>query len=637
MKPPSHFRALTLFQYVIPLILLLMSVSTKANNIHHQRASGEAYIIHTDGAMVLDKSTNLIWQRCSVGQTFDKLKGCVGEAKEFTFEEAQQLSKNGWRVPTIRELESLRVCSTGFAANKINIQDNGEEVADACNENLTITTINNAAFPNTTRAYYWSSSQSNNLDDTWSINFYNGKFFKHHSNFYVRLVRNHQTLSDTLSSEFVTTLEKDPIAIVKKAEEQTQIQTEKKRRETESIKNKERASGEIYLIHKNSTMVLDKTTNLIWQRCSVGQQWSTSKGCTGKSKLFTFEQAQQLSKNDWRVPTIRELQSLRVCSGGFNIEKVDLKDNQEGVGFLCNDNLTRTTINNAAFPNTMDTYYWSSSHSFTSIYHSDDTWNVSFYDGHVFGQYTPDNNFAVRLVRNNREAQRDLIDSEFITPLTKDPIGIIKNSEAQAQIRAEQKRREAESIENIQRLSGKIYLVHKNGSMILDTKTNLVWQRCSVGQTWNKLKGCIGESTIFTFDQVKKLGKKNGWRVPTIRELQSLRICSGGFNTKMSFFGELKTKINDGSDEVSQSCDANTIDSNHFNANNVNSVAFPNTLNSALYWSSSPDMSNSDYAWSVHFEYGAVDSRTRDNTGYIRLVRTSQSLGNARISEFSPL
>jgi hypothetical protein len=286
-------------------------------------------------------------------------------------------------------------------------------------------------------------------------------------------------------------------------------------------------------------MVLDKTTNLIWQRCSVGQQWSTSKGCTGKSKFFTFEQAQQLSKNGWRVPTIRELQSLRVCSGGFNIEKVDLKDNQEGVGFLCNDNLTRTTINNAAFPNTMDTYYWSSSHSFTSIYHSDNTWNVNFYDGHVFDQFVSDSNFVVRLVRSNREAQRDLIDSEFITPLTKDPIGIIKNSEAQAQIRAEQKRREAESIENTQRLSGKIYLVHKNDSMILDTKTNLVWQICSVGQTWNTLKGCIGEPKSFTFDQAKKLnkklGKKNDWRVPTIRELQSLRVCSMGFNTKCLF------------------------------------------------------------------------------------------------------
>jgi hypothetical protein len=120
MKHLFYFRVLALFQYAVALILLLINVSTKAaNNTHHQqRASGEAYVIHKDAAMVLDKTTNLVWQRCSVGQTFDKLKGCIGEAKEFTFEEAQQLSKDGWRVPTIRELESLRVCSTGFDAKK---------------------------------------------------------------------------------------------------------------------------------------------------------------------------------------------------------------------------------------------------------------------------------------------------------------------------------------------------------------------------------------------------------------------------------------------------------------------------------------------------------------------------------------
>jgi hypothetical protein len=104
MKHFSHFHPVALLKYALPLMLLMTSASAQADdNAHHQqRASGEAYVVHKDGAMVLDKTTKLVWQRCSVGQMFDKVKGCVDEGKKFNFDEAQQLSQDGWRVPTVR-------------------------------------------------------------------------------------------------------------------------------------------------------------------------------------------------------------------------------------------------------------------------------------------------------------------------------------------------------------------------------------------------------------------------------------------------------------------------------------------------------------------------------------------------------
>lgn len=69
-------------------------------------ASADRYEIH--GGTVYDKTTDLTWSRCNVGKTWSKKKkACVGTAKEFTFDDAQKLAKDGWRLPTKDELEKL--------------------------------------------------------------------------------------------------------------------------------------------------------------------------------------------------------------------------------------------------------------------------------------------------------------------------------------------------------------------------------------------------------------------------------------------------------------------------------------------------------------------------------------------------
>ena len=58
------------------------------------------------------------------------------------------------------------------------------------------------------------------------------------------------------------------------------------------------------------------------------------------------------------------------------------------------------------------------------------------------------------------------------------------------------------------------------GDEILDTKTNLTWQRCSVGQ---KLSGdaCTGTVEALDWNQAKKKAT-SGWRLPTLEELSGI-------------------------------------------------------------------------------------------------------------------
>ncbi len=62
-----------------------------------------------------------------------------------------------------------------------------------------------------------------------------------------------------------------------------------------------------------------------------------------------------------------------------------------------------------------------------------------------------------------------------------------------------------------------------NGAEVYDSKTNLTWQRCSLGQTWSENK-CTGSVTGMTWDQANKAAQsaKSGWRLPTRQELQSV-------------------------------------------------------------------------------------------------------------------
>ena len=134
--------------------------------------------------------------------------------------------------------------------------------------------------------------------------------------------------------------------------------------------------GAVYTDNGDGT-VSDSTTGLTWMRCTMGQTLAGSS-CTGTGTIFTWVQAIALTgtvsfagRNDWRLPNIRELQTI-VDRSVFS-----------------------PAIDATAFPNTPRWNFWSAS---PYVYSSGSAWYVYFDDGYAAGELRSAS-YAARLVR----------------------------------------------------------------------------------------------------------------------------------------------------------------------------------------------------------------------------------------------
>ena len=130
------------------------------------------------------------------------------------------------------------------------------------------------------------------------------------------------------------------------------------------------------------------------------------------------------------------------------------------------------------------------------------------------------------------------------------------------------------------------YQLLNGDTEVKDSQTGLIWQRCSLGQTWSGTS-CTGTAATYnwvnTLQTAKNMG--NDWRVPNVKELDSL---------------------------VEEAC---------YDAA-INETYFPNTVGS--YWSSSPVAYASGYAWIVDLDNGNNYNVPKSYDNYVRLVRSSQ-------------
>lgn len=158
-------------------------------------------------------------------------------------------------------------------------------------------------------------------------------------------------------------------------------------------------------------VVKDKRTGLQWMRCSLWQDWSEkAQTCKGSVNIYTWQDALELVKKfnalggyagstNWRLPTVRELQSLRYCSTRFESKTIDLQDGGRAVRSSCAGDPTKPTLPQTVFPGTphngSEVTFWSSSTYDGAVPFA---WHVSFYNGYV-DFYARDNEHSVRLVR----------------------------------------------------------------------------------------------------------------------------------------------------------------------------------------------------------------------------------------------
>ncbi len=155
-------------------------------------------------------------------------------------------------------------------------------------------------------------------------------------------------------------------------------------------------------IPQGNGTVIDKRTGLQWMRCSLGQVW-TGKTCKGEPSQYTWNDAnnQQIDfagYNDWRLPTIWELETLVFCSSGKDKGRIVSGDDK--LIDTCDGAYQKPTIVRSVFHNTGGKSYpryWSSSLS-DHIDNKPMAQFIFFYEGCYLSIYTSDT-LQVRLVR----------------------------------------------------------------------------------------------------------------------------------------------------------------------------------------------------------------------------------------------
>jgi len=381
-----------------------------------------------------DPDTGLIWMRCSIGQTWTG-KTCTGDLLRLNWQDAQDYvaqftnadggfaGHSDWRVPSIDELVTLRLCSTGWEQRiesrltpegrrdvavgpETMTLPSGSSVPEGCAEGSREPMIDTQIFSNTPAdSVYWSASPNAfNYNLAWLVYFgygymgYSGKY----DNFHVRAVRAGQSVSKASAPVEVAATSAEPAVSVEAAATSAEPVISEAH-SPRPLATDSQADQSLL----TSGQWRDPATNMVWMRCSLGQTW-TGSICTGVASKHNWLAAQDAVKamnrnggfgghTDWVVPHIEDLASLIRCNTGFKLtDKIPAKIGGETtIQERCKDGYKLSTIDQSIFPNTSDDGYWSAS---PDAYDDNYAWLVGF-DGGDTWLSDKGNNFHVRAVR----------------------------------------------------------------------------------------------------------------------------------------------------------------------------------------------------------------------------------------------
>lgn len=127
---------------------------------------------------------------------------------------------------------------------------------------------------------------------------------------------------------------------------------------------------------------------------------------------------------------------------------------------------------------------------------------------------------------------------------------------------------------------------------IYHVASDLIFMRCSIGQTWDGAS-CLGEPSSYTWQGALAVSQStsflahNSWRLPNVKELALIveRAC-------------VRPSIND--------------------------TVFPNTSPDD-YWTSSPSLFDENGAWAITFTNGSNTVKLKNRSLFVRLVRNNVS------------
>ena len=297
------------------------------------------------------------------------------------------------------------------------------------------------------------------------------------------------------------------------------------------IMTRDNVTGLIWEIKTNDGSIHDKNDTYSWCDHSPdtngGEEGRCTDGTDTEDFIAALNNEQFGGFSDWRLPTIKELSTIRGISAPLNAPFIDSN----------------------YFPNMMAFYYWSST---AGARHSYGAWCVYFGAGTL--------NFSSKSAMSHVIA-----------------------------VRSEESPSNNSFVDN-------------HDGTVTDLKTGLMWQKCTMGQSYNPdTNGCDGVASVHTWKSALdaceslELAGFHDWRLPNRNELQSI---------------------------VDYSLGEPSIDLTYF----------PGTQRE-YYWSATTMESYPSYAWGVDFDYGYVPGKDKSKIIYLyaRAVRSSQSevLGDA--------